>query len=597
MTNLDSTRRAQAASTILGVLVLMMAAGHAHANEVDPAGHWKGAISLPGTELEFMVDLEQTQEQWTGTIDIPVQGLRGFALADVVISGNDIGFKLPNIPGDPTFQGRFADDGQIMTGQLSQSGQTFPFKLERTEKVEARGATPSKGIPGKGYVGYWQGSLKINAIELRLLFHLEEADGGLTGTLVSLDQGKIEVPVSEAEATGDQLRLQTESINGAYDGRLSADGSEIVGEWTQNGQSFPLTLKRLAGAPDTSRPQDPVPPYPYVSEDVVFPNEGAGIELAGTFTYPKEPGAHPAVILVSGSGPQNRDEELMGHRPFLVLADHLTRHGIAVLRYDDRGFGESTGEFSEALVADFTSDALAAVEYLKTRPEVDAKRIGILGHSEGGLVAPQAAVQSDDVDFIVLLAAPGVPLDQLLSRQAEDLMRLSGADVETLAKMEATQREMFDIAREQGDTPESRQALREVLAAAVEDYTPEQLEAMGFAESQLDVQIQMVLSPWFRDLIDIDPRPTLEQIDCPVLAINGGKDAQVAADENLPAIEAALRSGGNENVTIIGFPDLNHLFQQSKTGAISEYATIEETMNPEALEAISDWIREQTDRP
>lgn len=585
-------------TTLFVCLVTTLTGSLAYAEETtDPAGHWKGAINLPGTELEIQVDLEKSTDGWAGTIDIPAQGLRGFTLSDVTVDGKAVGFMLPNIPGDPSFAGNLTDDRRTITGQLSQNGQIFPFKLERKEKVEIKGATPSKGVPGEGYAGYWQGSLKVNAFEMRLLFHLEDADGELSGTMVSLDQGETRIPLSDAKATGDQLRLESKSINGTYNGRLNADGSEIVGQWKQGPQDLPLTLKRLAAAPDVSRPQDPKPPYPYANEDVAFPNEAASIELAGTFTFPETPGPHPAVILVSGSGPQDRDETIMGHRPFLVLADHLTRHGIAVLRYDDRGVGESTGRFSQALVADFTTDALAAVEYLKTRPEVDPQRIGILGHSEGGLVAPQAAVaRPDDVAFIVLLAGPGVPMDDLLARQAQDLMRLTGADAETTGKALAGQRDMFRIVREQGDSPEGRAQLKQLLTTMMEEYTPEQLEAMAYSESQIDGQIDTVLSPWFRDLLELDPRPTLEQVRCPVLAINGGKDSQVATEENLAAIEAALRDGGNGEVTLINFPDQNHLFQEARTGAISEYATIEETMNPETLEAISDWVREQTAR-
>lgn len=585
-----------AGSMVLSVLILTLMVGHARADDAGPAGHWEGAITLPGTELGIKVDLEQTQGQWTGTIDIPVQGLRGFDLGDLSVANGEVSFTMPNVPGDPAFTGKLGDGGKTMTGRFSQGGQTFPFSLERKPKTQTKGATPSKGIPGEGFAGVWQGSIKVNLFELRLLFNLSDNDGQLTGTIDSLDQNATGIAITDATVDGRDIHLEVQLIGGTYDGKLSEDGSEIDGLWQQGGQSLPLVMKRLAEAPDLSRPQDPTPPYPYAEEQVVFRNEGAGVDLAGTFTYPDSPGPHPAVVLISGSGPQDRDEAIMGHRPFLVLADHLTRHGVAVLRYDDRGFGESTGRFSEATTTDFTSDALTAVDFLKSRREVDAGRIGLIGHSEGGLVAPQAAVRSDDVGFIVLLAAPGVPLDALLARQASDMMNMMGMDAQISAKEREAQQEVFRIALEEGDSPDAAEQMRLVLTDLLQEYTPEQLEAMGYAEGQLDNQIETMLTPWFRELLRTDPRPTLEQVRCPVLAINGEKDIQVASQENLAGIQAALEKGGNEDFTVIEFPGLNHLFQRCTTGAITEYATIDETINPEVLATISDWIRDRTDR-
>ena len=364
--------------TITLCLVLVAAVASLAGEAADPSGHWEGVITLPTTELAIRVDLERSEDDWAGTIDIPVQGLRGFELSDLVVSDDEIGFAMPNIPGDPAFDGRLSADGKTITGEFSQQGQTFPFKLERKPKVAVKGETPSKGVPGEGLPGVWQGSLRVNAFELRLLFKLEEADGRLTGTLDSLDQNVNDIPVSKVTVDGRDVRLEVEMIGGTLAGQLSDDGSEIVGEWSQGNQTLPLTIRRLAEAPDLTRPQDPKPPYPYREEQVVFRNDAAGVELAGTFTFPESPGPHPAVALISGSGPQDRDEAIMGHRPFLVLADHLTRNGIAVLRYDDRGYGESTGSFSEATTTDFTADALAAVAYLESRPEVDPKRIGLI---------------------------------------------------------------------------------------------------------------------------------------------------------------------------------------------------------------------------
>ncbi len=558
------------------------------------AGHWEGEITLPGTALGIRVDLERTGDTWGGSIDIPVQGLRGFALGDVTVQDGTVSFAMPKIPGDPVFTGKLSDDAQSIAGDFSQMGKTFAFAIKRTEARLEKGETPGKGIPGEGFAGAWQGGLKVNGMELRLLFKLNEADGKLSGTMVSIDQGTNDMPMDLVSVKGRALHIEMKSIGGMYDGVMSDDGSEISGEWKQGGKTFPLKIVRLERAPDMSRSQDPKKPYPYAEEEVVFKNEGASIRLAGTFTFPKGKGPHPAVVLISGSGQQDRDESLMGHRPFLVLADHLTRNGIAVLRFDDRGAGKSTGKFSDATTTDFTTDALAAVAYLKTRNEVDGKRIGIIGHSEGGLVAPQAAAQSDDVAFIVLLAGVGVPMDQLLARQAQDILRVMGGDKDAAAKQAAAQRKIFAIVRELGDSPAAETKIRAIMEETMSEYTQEQREAMGVNEAQITAQLQMVQSKWFRELLATDPRPTLERVKVPVLAINGKKDIQVAWEENLNAIEAALKKGGNTNVQIRAFDDLNHLFQKCNTGAITEYGTIDETFNQVALDEVSTWVRRRT---
>ncbi len=581
----------------LGALLIALAAIATPSKAKDtpsPAGHWEGAIELPGTKLGIRVDLEEKEGAWQGTIDIPVQGLRGFKLGGLRVEDGTVNFTMPNIAGDPAFESQLGDDGKTLTGHFTQSGKVFPFKLQRKAKAEKEGATPSQGIPGEGLEGFWQGSLKISAFELRLLFKLKESGEEISGTLDSIDQNVKDIPVSKATLSDQNVQIEVKSTGGTFAGVLSDDGAEIKGQWKQGGQDFPLVLKRLAREPDLRRPQEPQPPYPYEEEDVTFRNAAAEIELAGTFTYPKSPGPHPAVALISGSGPQDRDEAIMGHRPFFVLADHLTRQGIAVLRYDDRGVGKSKGSFSQANVSDFTTDALAAVEFLKSRPEVDRKYIGLIGHSEGGVIAPKAAAQNEGIAFIVLMAGVGVPMEELLARQVEDLLRVAGGDEETIAKQVEAQRKIFSIVRSQDDAEKARQEIEALIEGLLEEFTAEELEAMGHSSGQAAQQVELVLSPWFRELLEVNPRPTLEKVTCPVLAINGEKDIQVASQENLEAIAEALKAGGNGDVTTVEFPSLNHLFQQSQTGALSEYGIIEETINPRVLTTISDWIRKRT---
>lgn len=562
----------------------------------EAAGHWQGAIALPGTELAIRVDLEKAAGGWSGTVDIPAQGLRGFKLGQVRVRGDAVSFTMPGIPGGPKFVGTLAGDGGTISGEFTQGGQKFPFTLARGERPAGRaGETPAKGVPGTGLAGHWQGSLKPTPVtELRLVLDITNTAGGLGGVIVSVDQGGARIPLTVVTERNGAVRLEAGSVGGTFEGKLSADGAEIAGTWRQGGGPLPLVFKRLAKAPDFGRAQDPKPPFPYAVEEVAFAGGGEGVTLAGTLTAPRGAGPHPAVVLLSGSGPQDRDQAIMGHRPFLVLADHLTRQGVAVLRHDDRGVGASTGSFAAATHEDFTADALAAVAWLKTRPEVDPRRIGLVGHSEGGLVAPLAAVRRpEDIAFLVLLAAPGVPMEELLVRQAEDLARAAGADAATLRKNAESQRAVFALLKEDLDRPELERRVRELLQRQVASLTGAQREALGLGDAALDGQVQTVLSPWFRKLLAYDPRPTLRQVKCPVLALNGGKDLQVAAKQNLEAIASALKAGGNAQVEAVELAGLNHLFQTCTTGAVAEYGQIEETFEPAALEKVSGWIRKQ----
>ena len=315
------------------------------------------------------------------------------------------------------------------------------------------------------------------------------------------------------------------------------------------------------------RPQEPTPPYPYQEEQVTFVNAKAGITFAGTLTLPASPTASPAVVLITGSGAQDRDETIAGHKPFLVLADALTRRGIAVLRVDDRGVGGSGGTMATATSEDFVDDALAAVAYLRGRKDIDAKRIGLVGHSEGGLIAPIAATRSKDIAFIVLMAGPGITGDQILFLQGAAIMRANGASEAAISRNREVQQRLFDVIRTEKDDAAAKEKIKSIAPGQ-----------------------ERVATPWFRYFLSYDPVPVLQKVTCPVLAINGEKDLQVPYRENLDAIGKALRAGGNTDVTTLSMPNLNHLFQTSQTGAPSEYAKISETFAPAALDAISDWI-------
>jgi pimeloyl-ACP methyl ester carboxylesterase len=420
--------------------------------------------------------------------------------------------------------------------------------------------------------GVWEGSLKAGAIPLKLQFTLVTLpDGSLGGHLVSLDQGDAKVPFKEATLTDGKLVLKLPAAGATFTGTVTADGQTIKGDWKQGGNTLPLTLTRVEKPTTRNRPQLPKPPFPYSAEEVTFVNPAGGHKLAGTLTKPKGDGPFTAVVLVSGSGPQDRDESLLGHKPFLVLADHLTRAGIAVLRYDDRGVGKSGGTFAGCTSADFATDAHAAVKFLLGRPDIDRKRVGICGHSEGGLIGPMVAADHPaDIAFVVMLAGPGLPGDELLQLQVRDVYRAEGKDDKQIAALQTLNRLSIAAMKKPWTDP------RPVLAAAVGGV------AGGAADKW---RPKPPGDPWMRFFVSHDPRPTLAKVKCPVLALNGEKDAQVAAPENLKAIKAACPQADCREL-----PGLNHLFQPCKTGGVAEYAEIETTFDPAALAIIAEWV-------
>jgi alpha/beta superfamily hydrolase len=327
---------------------------------------------------------------------------------------------------------------------------------------------------------------------------------------------------------------------------------------------------------------------------VTFENTKANITLAGTLTLPTKVGKFPVVVLITGSGPQNRDEELMGHKPFLILADYLTRNGIAVLRYDDRGTFASKGNFAKSTTFDFATDVESAVNYLKTRPEIDQKHIGLIGHSEGGIIAPMVAVKSKDVSFIVLMAGTGVQGSELLIRQQEAIGKESGMKDEELKKNAEINREAYKIICNTTDSTKLKNDLTDFLQRKMKDFPASQMPKGMTADEFVKAQMAQLNTPWMLNFIRYNPEPMLEKVKCNVLAINGDKDLQVDSKINLPAIENALKQGGNKKVIIRELPGLNHLFQECKTGLPNEYAEIEQTMSPMALETMLKWIKAVT---
>lgn len=442
----------------------------------------------------------------------------------------------------------------------------------------------------------WKGAIELPGVVLDFSIHLSEKGGTISIPL----QGVKDHPLDDAAVDGRTLKFLLippgvpEEAWARFEATIDDDGRAAQGTLRQAGHSFPLRMTRLAddeADPGLNRPQHPRPPFPYGEREVVFTNKADGTVIAGTLTIPTGEGPHPAVILITGSGAQDRDETIFGHKPFLVIADHLTRRGVAVLRNDDRGVGGTGGDIIAATADVLVSDVLASIDFLKSQPEIDPGRIGLIGHSEGGILAPIVASRSGDVRFIVLLAGTGLPGKDLLRFQSEAIVRIAGvADEEALEASLVRHTETMDLVL--------RGAPEQEIKAAIADLARLQARAAGQPQIDdasmqmlVDQQYVSITSPWFRSFIALDPREALRKVTVPVLALNGERDLQVPPRLNLPHIEAALKEAGNADVTVMELPGLNHLFQQAPTGAISEYASIEQTISPEVLELIADWVR------
>lgn len=432
-----------------------------------------------------------------------------------------------------------------------------------------------------GLDGDWSGALELGVVKLRLALHVKTGAEGTSASFDSLDQAAFGLPVSSIARDGAKVRFELKAPPAVFEGVLAADGGTIVGTWTQGGHSLPLTLVRQApGAPQVKleRPQTPVPPFPYLAEPVTFP--GAVANLAGTLTVPRGAGPFPAVVLIAGSGPNDRDETIFGHKPFWVMADYLTRRGIAVLRYDKRGIGASLGDYGHATTLDFAADAAAAVAWLRTRRDIAHGRIGLIGHSEGGLIAPIVADKDRSVAFVVLLAAPGMDGQTILGLQAVLVAQAAGVPEAKIAQNQILNSEIYAAVEASSSEADAQARIAPLLAKAAADG--------ALPAAALDAQGAAVASDWFRFFLSYDPLPALRQVRCPVLALAGAKDLQVPSKENLPLLRQALSA--NSNATVEELPGLNHLFQDAKTGGVGEYAAIEETLSLRLLERVSGWI-------
>ncbi|MBO6797839.1 alpha/beta fold hydrolase [Maricaulis sp.] len=539
--------------------------------------NWIGTLDTPAGSLRLLLKVSEDQDgNQTAFLESLDQAPgQNIPVTTVALDDESLSFSIANMGAQ--YSGDWNAETNLYEGEFQQ-GMTLALNFSAAD--EAPVALIIEGLDGR-----WEALLDREGTLLNLVLNIETGAHGTSATLDSVDQGVYDIPVTGLSRDGDRVDLRIPMANVTYSAVLDADAGVLRGDWTRPG--FPdvaLEFTRTAMqvvAP--TRPQTPQAPFPYEISEVRIDNpEAEGVSLAGTLTMPRGSQPVPAVILVSGSGPQDRDESIWDHRPFAVLADHLTRQGVAVLRYDDRGFAESTGDFATGTSHDFASDAMAVLRWLRAQPGVDTSKVGVIGHSEGGLIAPLMANLDGAPDFLVLLAGPGTTGQEIVLEQAGLIARASGGSDEDVAAMVSALQVMTDEAKQAHDGADVRARVTPLL-------TEEFLTSLSVPADQKELFLTQITRDWYVQFLNHDPLPYLQAVEQPVLAVVGSMDLQVPAASNL----AGLREGlaGNPDATILELYGLNHMFQPAQTGTIAEYAQIETTFDPETLDLISDWIR------
>ena len=446
-------------------------------------------------------------------------------------------------------------------------------------------------------VGTWRGTMDNAGVPLQMVFHVRQTDAGVSVSIDVPAQNAENLPVRTITRERQNVRMEAPLLGATYTAELSDDATQMQGTWEQNGLNVALTLVRTNGdsgvdQPAASsraarRPQTPRPPFPYQSLELTFKNEQEGISFGATVTYPSGEGPFPGVVLISGSGQQDRNHSLFGHQTFAVLADALTRSGMAVLRYDDRGVGESGGAESLAGVTSesFARDVLSAYQRLSSLPYVDASRVGLAGLSEGGSIAPMIVEMSRRAPgsiapphFLVLLGASAVPGDALMMAQSRALLEASGAGEEQIRSAAQANRAVYDVALSDLSDEQAAEAIRAIL------------EDLGLSDDQIAAQVAALTSAWYRSFLRYNPAPVLKELDQAVLALYGALDVQVPPQQNAPAMREALSAAPTERFSVEVIEGVNHLLQPANTGSPSEYGQIETTIAESVLTAITSWL-------
>lgn len=545
---------------------------------------WEGPLNVGVAELRLRFEITLNDDgEFSGHLISVDQGNAKVPLTDMSVDGDKVTMEFKSIDGK--FTGKLDKGRQKVVGKWTQLGRTYDYTIQRAEPD-----TPKK------HTETWHGILEAGKTKFDFQLRIQvDKKGKQFAVLDSFSERRLDLS-TEFEPNDDGFTFRLPSIKASFEGEFNDDRTEIEGEWNQGG-TLPLTLKKIPIA-DTrwslekpKRPQLPTGPFPYDIKDVTFKNNADDVELAGTLTLPKTDDGKkrfPAVILVTGSGPQDRDETLFEHKPFLVIADHFARKGIAVLRYDDRGVGGSTGKFRGAKTEDFSRDAESGFDFLKKHESIDAEKIGIVGHSEGGVIGPMIAARRDDVAFVVMMAGPGVTGAEISTSQSRAMSKAAGLPEDYLDTQEETLTAVIEKIKEEKKplTVEQIDSVLEKIASSSETKKSH-INLMATA-------LKNLTDPWMSNYVMSDPAPDLRKVTCPVLAIYGEKDLQVLPKLNAEAVKKHLTAAGNKDFKTVELKDLNHLFQTAETGQLTEYVKIEETFAPAALNAMSEWILERT---
>jgi len=562
------------------VMLLLGAATVSIAQTGASEGTYSGTLQAGEAQLHIVLHLSRNSVgALHATLDSLDQAVFAIEASSVSLNSGTLKFEIRSV--GVNFEGTMSPDQKIISGKWSQGSASLPlmFRQEAASHKPEDAKFPVEGL--------WQGALEQHGLRLRFQLHVShDSKGELIAALDSLDQFVSGLPAAKVFEKDAVFHFEIPALTGSYEGNLDTTKNRITGEWSQSEIKDQLEFKRSDQPLELRRPQNPTKPYPYREDEITFSNGPANITLAGTLTIPQGTGPFPAVVLISGSGPQDRDGSIANHRPLLVLSDYLTRKGIAVLRYDKRGVGQSTGSMEMATTMDLASDAQCAVAYLKSRKEVDSTRIGVIGHSEGAMIAPAVAASSARVAWVVLLAAPATKGEDTLLNQSDLIARAGGLSEAQVLSSLNFDKQAYDLIQKEEDSA----ALTEKLKALVKESGLD----VSMPPPALEAQLRMMTSPWFRFFLSYDPLPYLKKTKCPVLALYGDKDLQVPPKINAPMLEKAFQVGGNTNAEVKQLPELNHLFQHAYTGSPTEYAAIAETFSPDALKIIGDWLTART---
>ena len=569
------------------VLMCVLSPALGAADEKSTGDLWYGTMDVGPRLFRFRIEPVPDADIPTGRQLVSLdEGGQIFQLDNFQLDDAELRFGLKLTKA--MYSGRITDGGKTSTGTWKQSGTAFDLILHRVAVAPAD--RPDE---------IWTGTMNALFQKLTMRFRVYREDDGTENIYFDSVSQKSGGFKAMRTTKGDQWTISVAAIGGAFEGALNTEKTEVKGKWTQGGAKLDLVLTQEESLREEVvkppvRPQTPVAPFPYRTEEVSFRNEADDVQLAGTLTIPAIDHPCPAVVLISGSGPQDRDETILDHKPFWVIADHLSRHGIAVLRFDDRGTGASKGDFSSATSENFANDVEAAFDHLTRDTRIAKNAIGVMGHSEGGIIAPMVAARRNDVAFAILMAGTGVNGKEILLSQGQLILRAEGVTEENLLNIQRmTQLAMIDTVLEAA----ADATHDELVAAAMRRLTeslPEESLSDDNLKDTVSAGIQRMHSPWFRFFLTYEPATLLQRVKCPVLALNGEKDVQVDPRLNLPAIQAAVEKGGNTRFKTVEFPALNHLFQSCTTGGLSEYQTIEETISPTVLQTITDWITDVT---